>query len=285
MIRSRVSGVEERRDLAVEVGGQPVADVRLDQALEPVRRARCARGRRRTASRNGAIASNGSAPSSREPVAQRARSGRTRRWPSAPARPCPAASGAILASSASRSNAEISPYAIAPSRSTTAAAVVRVARTRPAGPRPSGRRLRPAIQSCAHPTDRLAAYRRRAHDARRPSARPPREPRQRGRLESAAAACDRHRLTPQENRQDPDHLPRARGAPRDLRRARARRHHHPLPIQEMTLSVALLGTDLIGQARTGTGKTLAFGIPVLQRTRRPARPRLRRAAARASRRR
>ncbi len=34
----------------------------------------------------------------------------------------------------------------------------------------------------------------------------------------------------------------------------------------MTLSVALVGTDLIGQARTGTGKTLAFGIPVLQRT-------------------
>jgi len=31
------------------------------------------------------------------------------------------------------------------------------------------------------------------------------------------------------------------------------------------LSVALMGTDLIGQARTGTGKTLAFGIPVIQR--------------------
>ncbi len=29
--------------------------------------------------------------------------------------------------------------------------------------------------------------------------------------------------------------------------------------------MALMGTDLIGQARTGTGKTLAFGIPVLQR--------------------
>ena len=29
------------------------------------------------------------------------------------------------------------------------------------------------------------------------------------------------------------------------------------PIQEMTLSVALMGTDLIGQARTGTGKTIA----------------------------
>ncbi len=40
----------------------------------------------------------------------------------------------------------------------------------------------------------------------------------------------------------------------------------PFPIQEMTLSVALVGTDLIGQARTGTGKTLAFGIPVLQRS-------------------
>lgn len=41
---------------------------------------------------------------------------------------------------------------------------------------------------------------------------------------------------------------------------------NPFPIQEMTLSVALMGTDLIGQARTGTGKTLAFAIPVVQRT-------------------
>ncbi|TCC39447.1 DEAD/DEAH box helicase [Kribbella sindirgiensis] len=40
----------------------------------------------------------------------------------------------------------------------------------------------------------------------------------------------------------------------------------PFPIQEMTLPVALMGTDLIGQARTGTGKTLGFGIPLLQRT-------------------
>jgi superfamily II DNA/RNA helicase len=39
----------------------------------------------------------------------------------------------------------------------------------------------------------------------------------------------------------------------------------PFPIQEMTLPIALMGTDLIGQARTGTGKTLAFAIPVLQR--------------------
>ncbi|PJJ56657.1 superfamily II DNA/RNA helicase [Mumia flava] len=41
---------------------------------------------------------------------------------------------------------------------------------------------------------------------------------------------------------------------------------HPFPIQEMTLPIALLGNDLIGQARTGTGKTLAFAIPVVQRT-------------------
>ncbi|TDE08774.1 DEAD/DEAH box helicase [Jiangella asiatica] len=37
------------------------------------------------------------------------------------------------------------------------------------------------------------------------------------------------------------------------------------PIQEMAIPVALTGNDLIGQARTGTGKTIAFGIPLLQR--------------------
>ena len=40
----------------------------------------------------------------------------------------------------------------------------------------------------------------------------------------------------------------------------------------MTLSVALLGTDMIGQARTGTGKTLAFGIPIIQRSIAPKDP-------------
>ncbi|WP_432479413.1 DEAD/DEAH box helicase [Nocardioides sp. GXQ0305] len=46
----------------------------------------------------------------------------------------------------------------------------------------------------------------------------------------------------------------------------------PFAIQEMTLQIALMGTDLIGQARTGTGKTLAFGIPVLQRSVAPKDP-------------
>jgi superfamily II DNA/RNA helicase len=39
------------------------------------------------------------------------------------------------------------------------------------------------------------------------------------------------------------------------------------PIQALTLPIALDGHDLIGQARTGTGKTLAFGIPILERLR------------------
>jgi len=38
----------------------------------------------------------------------------------------------------------------------------------------------------------------------------------------------------------------------------------PFPIQEMAIPIALTGADLIGQARTGTGKTLAFGLPLLQ---------------------
>ncbi|WP_399439482.1 DEAD/DEAH box helicase [Streptomyces sp. WAC07149] len=44
----------------------------------------------------------------------------------------------------------------------------------------------------------------------------------------------------------------------------------PFPIQEMTLPVALSGTDVIGQAKTGTGKTLGFGLPLLERVVVPA---------------
>jgi superfamily II DNA/RNA helicase len=39
----------------------------------------------------------------------------------------------------------------------------------------------------------------------------------------------------------------------------------PFPIQALTLPVALSGHDIIGQAKTGTGKTLGFGIPLLQK--------------------
>ena len=39
----------------------------------------------------------------------------------------------------------------------------------------------------------------------------------------------------------------------------------PTPIQKVSIPVALSGKDLIGQAQTGTSKTAAFGIPVLER--------------------
>ena len=38
----------------------------------------------------------------------------------------------------------------------------------------------------------------------------------------------------------------------------------PFPIQEQTIPMGLSGQDIIGQAKTGTGKTLGFGLPLLQ---------------------
>ena len=37
----------------------------------------------------------------------------------------------------------------------------------------------------------------------------------------------------------------------------------PFPIQEMVIPIAMTGVDLIGQAKTGTGKTLGFGLPIV----------------------
>lgn len=39
----------------------------------------------------------------------------------------------------------------------------------------------------------------------------------------------------------------------------------PFPIQEQTIPLGLAGQDIIGQAKTGTGKTFGFGLPILQR--------------------
>lgn len=39
----------------------------------------------------------------------------------------------------------------------------------------------------------------------------------------------------------------------------------PSPIQALAIPEALKGNDIIGQAQTGTGKTVAFGIPILER--------------------
>jgi ATP-dependent RNA helicase DeaD len=40
--------------------------------------------------------------------------------------------------------------------------------------------------------------------------------------------------------------------------------HTPTDIQREMIPLALAGRDLLGQARTGTGKTAAFGLPILQ---------------------
>src|SRR5690242_15906548 len=39
----------------------------------------------------------------------------------------------------------------------------------------------------------------------------------------------------------------------------------PTPIQQQAIPVALTGRDLVGIAQTGTGKTLAFGLPIVDR--------------------
>lgn len=39
----------------------------------------------------------------------------------------------------------------------------------------------------------------------------------------------------------------------------------PSPIQLLAVPVLLTGCDAVGQAQTGTGKTAAFGLPLLER--------------------
>src|SRR3990167_5032908 len=39
----------------------------------------------------------------------------------------------------------------------------------------------------------------------------------------------------------------------------------PTPIQHKVIPTGLLGKDIIAVAQTGTGKTLGFGIPLIQR--------------------
>src|SRR5258708_14809626 len=42
-------------------------------------------------------------------------------------------------------------------------------------------------------------------------------------------------------------------------------YESPSPIQAATIPVLLSGTDILGQAQTGTGKTAAFALPALTR--------------------
>lgn len=62
-----------------------------------------------------------------------------------------------------------------------------------------------------------------------------------------------------------------------LRALQAAGYHKPTPIQQRAIGPALAGRDLIGCAQTGTGKTAAFCLPLLQRlaARRPPSRRIR----------
>ena len=50
-----------------------------------------------------------------------------------------------------------------------------------------------------------------------------------------------------------------------LRSVREEGYDHPTPIQQQTIKHVLEGKDLLGCAQTGTGKTAAFALPILQR--------------------
>lgn len=54
-------------------------------------------------------------------------------------------------------------------------------------------------------------------------------------------------------------------APKLLEVLRKQNFTEPTPIQKQSIPIAIEGKDVIGIAQTGTGKTLAFGIPMLQR--------------------
>ena len=58
-----------------------------------------------------------------------------------------------------------------------------------------------------------------------------------------------------------------------LRNVHAAGYDTPTPIQNATIPLVLSGRDVLGCAQTGTGKTAAFALPIIQRlAKKPVRP-------------
>ncbi|HWL35209.1 MAG TPA: DEAD/DEAH box helicase [Frankiaceae bacterium] len=93
----------------------------------------------------------------------------------------------------------------------------------------------------------------------RRSTRPARAPEITGQLPAAGHGSSRSKGSPLSTFEELGASPETVGALKALGIETA------FPIQELTIPIALTGADLIGQARTGTGKTLAFGVPLLDR--------------------
>src|ERR1700739_1804392 len=65
----------------------------------------------------------------------------------------------------------------------------------------------------------------------------------------------------------------ALGVAEPLCRALAAEHYtQPTPIQTRAIALLLAGRDLLGIAQTGTGKTAAFALPILQKLSEERRP-------------
>src|SRR6267378_8662467 len=61
-------------------------------------------------------------------------------------------------------------------------------------------------------------------------------------------------------------------APAQVRSCESLGYTEPTPIQQKAIPVVLRGEDLIGCAETGTGKTAAFFLPIIQRITATTRP-------------